>query len=158
MAQTILSLQYLNISIKTRWHIITNRFKTFWFNIPDKIRFLFIGGFNFVVSYVIYSALLYWILGAYHYQIALILSWIISSVISFTTQRIFVFPIDGNLIKQYFKCCTTWIFSYIINAILLEMFVRYLHFNPYVAQIFATSGCAVFTYIMFKCFAFRKEK
>ena len=134
-----------------------NKLQTFWFNLSDKLRFLLVGGFNFVVSYIIYSFVLYFILGDEYYQLALILAWVLSSIVSFTTQRVFVFPVKGNILKQYLKCCTTWVFSYIINAVLLEILVRKLAFNPYIGQIIAVGCCAVFTYIMFKIFAFRSE-
>ena len=134
-----------------------DRLKNFWFNISDKLRFLLIGGFNAGVSYLIYAFLLYFILGETYYQLALALAWIISSVISFTTQRFFVFPVAGNLVIQYFKCCTTWFFSYLLNAFLLWLFVDRLNINAYIAQVLATGCCAVFNYIMFKFFAFRKN-
>ena len=89
--------------------------KQYWFNLSDKIRFLIVGGFNAGVSYLIYSAFCI-ILGEHAYQIALALAWIISSVVSFTTQKFFVFRAKGNWMKEYLKCCTTWVFSYMINA------------------------------------------
>lgn len=131
--------------------------RNFWFNISDKIRFLIIGAFNAGVSYLIFSAICFFI-GEEFYQASLAASWIISSVVSFTTQRCFVFNVKGNLFKQYCKCCTTWIFSYIINATLLEIFVQNFQLNVYLAQILATLACAVFTYTLFKTFAFRKNK
>lgn len=127
-----------------------------WFGLSDKIRFLIIGTCNAGISYTIFSVLVF-LLGKNLYQFALATAWIISSVISFTTQRCFVFNIEGNLLQQYCKCCTTWFFSYLINAILLEIFVKKLILNVYLAQILATLACAVFTYILFKTFAFRKK-
>lgn len=132
------------------------KLKTFWYNLSDKLRFLLVGGFNAVCSYVIYSLLIYFILGENLYQVSLALSWIISSVISFTTQRMLVFPCQGSLVKQYLKCCITWFFSYLINAFLLWMLVEKITMNVYFGQIFATLGCAIFTYIMFKIFAFKE--
>ena len=130
-------------------------FKTFWFNISDKIRFLIVGIFNFLVSYCIYSALVF-ILGEKYYQLSLALSWIISSVVSFTTQKTLVFQVKGNILKQYLKCCTTWFLSYLINAFLLWFVVEQLKINVYLGQLFAVSACAVFNYVMFKIFAFKK--
>lgn len=127
-----------------------------WFNISDKIRFLLVGGFNAGVSYIIFSILCL-IIGEQYYQIALALSWIISSVVSFTTQRCFVFNVSGNLFRQYIKCCTTWVFSYLINAFLLSILVQKVLLNVYISQIIATLACAVFTYTMFKIFAFRRK-
>ena len=126
--------------------------KQYWFNLSDKIRFLIVGGFNAGVSYLIYSAFCI-ILGEHAYQIALALAWIISSVVSFTTQKFFVFRAKGNWMKEYLKCCTTWVFSYMINAGLLEIIVKVLHINVFIAQIIATLSAAVFTYILFKKFA-----
>ena len=131
--------------------------KKFWFSLSDKIRFLFIGGFNAGVSYLIYSALCL-ILGEAAYQIALALAWAISSVVSFTTQKFLVFEAKGNWIKEYLKCCTTWFFSYLINAGLLEFIVKILHLNVFIAQIVATFAAAIFTYVLFKKFAFRPKK
>ena len=101
------------------------KIKDFWFNLSDKIRFLLVGGFNASISYFIFSAICFFV-GEEFYQASLAGAWIISSVISFTTQRCLVFNIEGNVFKQYCKCCTTWVFSYIINAMLLEIFVQKL--------------------------------
>ncbi len=130
--------------------------KKYWFNLSDKIRFLIIGGFNAGVSYLIYSIFCL-ILGDSAYQIALALAWTISSVVSYTTQKFLVFQANGNWIKEYLKCCTTWFFSYLINAGLLEFIVKILHLNVFIAQIVATFVAAIFTYIFFKKFAFRKK-
>lgn len=130
--------------------------KKYWFNLSDKIRFLFVGGFNAGVSYLIYSAFCI-ILGSAAYQIALAIAWIVSSVVSFTTQKFLVFRGKGNWIREYLKCCTTWFFSYLINAGLLEIIVKVLHLNVFVAQIIATLTAAVFTYILFKKFAFKAK-
>lgn len=130
--------------------------KKLWFNLDDKIRFLFVGGFNFVVSYIMYAGFCL-LLGEGAYQIALILAWALSSVVSFTTQRYLVFEGNGNWIKEYLKCCTTWFCSYLVNAFLLELFVKYVHLNVYISQFIATFTAAVVTYILFKKFAFKKE-
>ena len=126
----------------------------FWFKLDDKIRYLFVGGFNFLVAYSIYSGICFWG-GESLYQISLALSWVLSSVISFTTQKFFVFKGGKNWIQEYLKCCATWVISYAINAILLEFFVKFVHFNVYISQFVATFIAAVFTYIVFKKFAFK---
>jgi len=136
--------------------MIRNDIKNLWFKISDKIRFLLVGGMNFLISYVIY---LFWIfiLGRLYYQAALALAWLISSVISFTTQRLLVFQVKRNLFKRYLKCCITWFFSYLINAFFLEVLVQKFQINVYIGQIIANISAAIFTYIMFKIFAFKPE-
>ena len=132
------------------------RMKEFWFSLDDKIRYLVVGSFNAGVCYLIY-ALICLIMGNNIYQIALALAWFLSSAISFTMQRTFVFESKGIWYKEYLKCCVTWFFSYLINAGLLEFTVKYLHLNVYIAQLISNFTAAVFTYILFKTFAFRKR-
>ena len=134
------------------------KIKTHWFKLSDKIRFLLIGMFNFCMSYLIYSGLMYFILGEKYYQLSLALSWVISSVISFATQRNLVFKGMDSIFKEYAKCCITWFFSYLINAFLLWLLVQKLFINPYLGQIIATGFCALFNYMLFKTFAFKKSE
>ena len=129
--------------------------KSFWFKLSDKIRFLIVGGANAGISYLLYFCFVFF-LGDEKYQAALALAWVISSFISFTTQKYLVFNVEGNIFKQYCKCCTTWVFSYVINACILEFFIQKLSFNVYLAQLLATFIAAIFTYVLFKKFAFRK--
>ena len=136
--------------------LLVKNMKKYWFNIPDKLRFIFVGCFNASMSYLIFSCFCL-ILGVASYQMALALAWVCSSVISFSTHKFLVFKGNGLWFKEYLKCCTTWFFSYLINATVLEILVRYLRLNVFVAQIFATMSCAIFTYILFKKFAFTKR-
>lgn len=133
------------------------KISNFWFSLSDKIRFLFVGGFNFAFSYFLFVALL-GIVGKEHYQLNLVLSWILSSFVSYSTQRFFVFCSHGNIIKEYCKCFVSWMVSYAINAILLEVNVSILHMNVYLAQFIAVGTAAVATYFMFKFFAFNNHK
>ncbi len=127
--------------------------RKFLFKIPRQIRFLIAGGFNTFLAYLIY-VLFCKILGVAAYQIALVLSWSISSVISFSIQKYFVFQSGGSWINEYLKCCMSWLFSYLINSALLEFFVKSLNLNIYPAQIFATGITAMFTYCCLKKYVF----
>lgn len=128
-----------------------------WFEIPDKIRFLVIGGVNAGISYIIFilAALL---IGDKYYQICAALQWIISSFFSFTNQKMFVFRTKGNWIREYLKCCTTWLISYLLNALILEVLVKDCNLNVYIAQILSIFSVSVLTYVLFKYFAFRGKK
>ncbi|MBP3925312.1 GtrA family protein [bacterium] len=128
--------------------------KKIWFNLSNKVRFFIIGGFNAGVSYGFY-VLFCLILGNSNYQAALVLSWIFSSIISFTTQKYLVFQSEGNWYKEYLRCCLTWSLSYVLNALFLEISVKVLGMNVFAAQILSTFSVAVFTYVLFKKFAFK---
>ena len=127
-----------------------------WCKIDDKIRFLFIGGVNFAISYVIYVIAIY-LLGNEYYQLCLVLQWVLSSFTSYFNQKFFVFCTKGNYVKEYLKCCSTWVISYFINALLLEIFVKFIFNNALVRQFFAAFIASIATYVLFKYFAFKTK-
>lgn len=133
------------------------KFKNFWFNdLSDKIRFLIIGGLNFVFAYLIFI-LCTFIFGNIHHQINLIMSWILSSFVSYATQRNLVFQSKGSIVKEYLKCLSTWMASYLVNAVLLEINIKVFNLNIFVAQFIAVGIAAVMTYFLFKYFALKNQ-
>jgi len=127
-----------------------------WLKLPNFIRFLIIGSINAGISYIIYAISVF-VLGEAHYQLCVALQWIISSVISYLNQKFFVFCTKGNYISEYLKCCTTWAISYLLNVIILEILVRFIIKNVYIAQFIALFLVSISTYILFKVFAFKKQ-
>ncbi len=128
--------------------------KKMWFSLPNKIRFFLVGSLNAAISYVFYIVFCL-VLGSTKYQIALILSWLFSSVISFSTQKYFVFQSDGKCLQEYAKCCISWTISYLFNALFLEICIKIFILNIFIAQIISTLLAAIVTYILFKYFAFK---
>ena len=129
----------------------------FWFALPDKVRFVLVGGFNATVQYAL-DVLILLIWGESIYQTALVASWILSTFSSFATQKVFVFCTKGNLsvwIREYIKCLGVWVVSYGINAGLLGLFVQICGINAYAAQILAIACTTVSSYLLFKYFAFK---
>ena len=126
-----------------------------WCKIPDKIRFLIIGGVNAGISYAIFALAVY-LLGAAHYQACVILQWSLSSVSSYFNQKFFVFCTRGNYLKEYLKCCSTWAVSYLLNVLILELPVRFAVKNVYLSQLISIFAVSVVTYVLFKYFAFKK--
>ena len=125
------------------------------FKLPRIVRYIIVGCLNAVISYAIFAIFLL-ILGEKYYQLCISLQWIISSVISYLNQKFFVFCTSGNYIKEYLKCCSTWAVSYLLNIIIIEIFIRYITSNTYIAQFFSLMVVSIATYILFKLFAFKK--
>lgn len=128
-----------------------------WMKIPEKIRYLLVGGYNTIVSYALYAGIL-WVMNGRHEQVALALSFFISSLNSYWTQKIFVFATHGNVKKEYVKCLTAWGISYLMNVALLALFVDGLKLNPYAAQIMALVIVTINSWLMLKHFAFKEGK
>ena len=128
-----------------------------WYKLPDIVRFIVIGTINFIVSYLIY-VLFVFILGENQYQLCLALQWVVSSIISYMNQKFFVFCTKGNYIKEYLKCCSTWLVGYFLNVILLEIFVKFIFKEVYISQFVSIGIVSVSTYFLFKFFAFKQSK
>ena len=126
-----------------------------WYKLPDFYRFLIIGGVNAAISYIIFVIAIL-IFGKGQYQLCVALQWILSSVTSYLNQKFFVFCTKGNYIQEYLKCCSTWVVSYFLNVIFLEIFVRYLIKEVYISQLLSIFLVSLVTYVLFKVFAFKK--
>lgn len=127
----------------------------FWMTFPEKVRFLLVGGYNTVVSYALYSLFLY-LLGGSAAQTALFLSFLVSSVNSYWTQRIYVFQSKNKaLLKEYMRCLTAWGINYVFNAGLLFALTHFV--NPYLAQLIALILVTVNSYLMLKYMAFKQK-
>ncbi len=126
-----------------------------WFQLPQPVRFILVGGWNTCVAYGLYVLIL-WIMDSKHPQIALFASFILSTVQGYLTQKIFVFHTKGNYVKEYVKCLGTWGICYLFNAFLLGVFL-YFKFNPYIGQLFSCLIISVNSYLMLKYIAFRNH-
>lgn len=127
-----------------------------WFKLPEKLRFLLVGGFNTVVSYMMFAGLIF-LIGESKYQQSLILSWGLSSFVSFGTLKLFVFQTRGNWFKEYSKCLLTWSVGYVINAGMLEAVVVFLKMNVYIGQAISILTTIIISYTLFKHFAFKNK-
>ncbi len=130
---------------------------SFWIRFPEKLRFLLVGGYNTVISYLLY-ALFLWIGDERYPQLSLFLSFILSSLNSYWTQKIFVFVTSGNYIREYIRCLLSWGISYLLNVFLLYILVHIVLLNPYLAQFIAQILVVVNSYLMLKHFAFKSNK
>ena len=136
----------------------TENIKNFWFGLPKIIRYLFVGSYNFAVSFLIFAILILLLTEEYS-QLCLILSYVISSFNSYFSQKFLVFETRGNYVQEYLKCSLSWGIGYVINAGLLILFQNILKINVYLSQFISLASVAILTYILFKYFSFRsKEK
>ena len=126
-----------------------------WLQLPEKIRFVLVGGYNTVFSYLLYALFLF-LSGNELPQTALFLSFILSSFNSYLTQKFYVFNTRGNYVKEFIGCLAVWELSYLFNMALLWLITTFLINNPYTAQIICLIIVAILNYIFLKRLAFKK--
>ena len=126
-----------------------------WFTLDERVRFAITASCNMGLRYLICVALVF-AFGNLHYQLTLLLMWLISSFIAFYSYKKLVFATEGNHLQEYLKSISIWILSYFINAGVLVLLVEKLDWNLYLAQAVAIGFLLVTNYLLFKHFAFRK--
>lgn len=128
-----------------------------WLGLDERVRFVTVGAVNMGLRYLLF-VVLGWAFTTLHYQVILVLTWIISSFWAFLTYKFLVFRTEGNHLKEYLKSVAVWCVSYLINAGMLEIFTGWLGFNVYISQAVAIVLVLVSNYLLFKHFAFRQKK
>ncbi len=134
-----------------------------WFRLPQKLRFLLVGGFNTVLSYCIFSAL-YWLLDKFNRfnldkiiisDIALVVQYFITINISFITMRYYVFQSHGNWKAELLKAWSVYLSLLLINAPAIS-FLIWLGLHPLVAQAVYLTFSTIITFFLHKYYSFRK--
>lgn len=138
------------------WFVKERNLVDHWFETDERIRFIIAAGGNMAFRYLLF-VLLGLIFTTLHYQMILLLMWLISSVTAFYSYKILVFETEGNHLKEYLKSVLVWTMSYFINAGFLAFLVGYMGVNVYVAQAAAIVFLFVLNYLLFKHFAFRQK-
>ena len=135
-----------------------------WFKLPQKVRFLLVGGFNTVFAYGVFF-LLYWLFEKFNiWQLdkiiisnaALIMQYCISINVSFITMRYYVFQSHGNWKAELIKAWSVYISLLLINAPTIS-FLIWLGFHPLVAQALYLTFSTITTFFLHKYYSFRKS-
>ena len=134
-----------------------------WFCVPEKIRFLLVGGFNTVFAYTLLLVLNFFLSECLAYSksivanIALIIQYVISINLSFLTMRYYVFRSHGIWQKEYVKSCCVYVIIYGINAPIITSLIEFLNWPLWMAQGAYLIISTVLTFLLHKYFSFRKE-
>lgn len=128
-----------------------------WFKIvPEKLRFLLVGGFNTVFAYGVYAFLLEII--KLPYLLALFIQYFITINVSVATMRYYVFRSKGNFIKEFLKAWSVYIGLFFANTVGLSFLVEICRIDELWAQGIYLTFSTILTYILHKYFSFRKRK
>ena len=133
-----------------------------WFKIPQKTRFVLVGGFNTVFAYALLNILAY-VLGEYLpydekivANIALIIQYAITINLSFVTMRYYVFQSHGVWQKEYIRAVGVYIFIYATNAPTISI-LMYFGWPLWLAQGVYLVVSTIITFLLHKYFSFRKN-
>ncbi|MCQ2914339.1 MAG: GtrA family protein [Alphaproteobacteria bacterium] len=129
--------------------------ENFWFDkINEKLRFLLVGGFNTVISYAIFFALVE--IFKIYYNYSLVIQFVITVNISIATMRYYVFHKVSGFWIDYVRGWTSYGVMFLINAPALNVLIIFGHIKPVVAQALYLVISTIMTFFIHKYFSFRK--
>lgn len=115
-------------------------------------RFIFVGVLNLIVSYGAYFILLY--LNIY-YMLALFISSVIGIAHSFIWNKKWTFKSKGDARKESIRFVSVYGIAFLINLVILAVFVEKLMLNPKIAQVFALGVVTIISFYGHKYWSFR---
>jgi putative flippase GtrA len=127
----------------------------FWFKINDKIRFLLVGGYNTLFSFLLFCLLQTLLSGIFHYIVILLFCHLISVFNSFVSLKYFVFRSPKNFLNEYLKVNIVYAVYFVLNALLLYSLKDLLGINIYIAQLLCVIILTVASYFSHKYFSFK---
>lgn len=99
-----------------------------------KIRYILAGGSNTIVTYLVYILLL----RICNYYVAYSFSFVLSIVISYCLNTLFVFKTQFSWIK-FLMFPSVYFTQYLCGLIMLHGIITYLHLSPLIAPIVVTA-------------------
>jgi putative flippase GtrA len=99
-----------------------------------KIRYIAVGAWNTVFSYAAFIFLYYLTNSWLHYMAILVLSQIVGLTNAYVTYKFIVFKTKGNIVREYLRFYVVYGTTFIVNLILIGIFVELLGINPVVSQ------------------------
>ena len=127
-----------------------------WFLLPRQLRFLLVGGFNTVFSYVLFAFLI--VIVNMPYKFALVLNYVIAVNLSIFTMRYYVFRSFGDFWKEYCKAWMVYVLVLFLNYVAMYTMVDIYKMNELVAQAVYTFFITFFIYFMHKYVSFAKKE
>ena len=122
--------------------------------IPEQmLRFLFIGGVNFLFAYGLYAL---FIALHFHYTLAVLLSTVIGICFSFKTMGTFVFDNPSN--RLIFKFVLVYTMGYFLEIGFLRLLSSTVLPNLYAAGILSKAFVAVISFFLNKFLVFKQNK
>ena len=114
-------------------------------------KFLFVGFLNTVVSYMLYA---FFVAIGLVPNLALFFQYILGVLWNFKTTGVIVFKNHNN--KLIFKFIGTYIITFSINSLFLNLLAVKIGLNEYLSQAILVLPVAVLSFLLFKFWVFKE--
>ena len=111
-----------------------------------------------LLSYYLLSTFVFNINRPFWLMVVNVISWILSILFAFFTNKKYVFKNDEKGLNQFFKFVGGRIYTLVLDVLIMFIFVSILHFNDKIIKIISQIIIIVANYVISKIFVFRREK
>lgn len=137
---------------------VLNIFEPFYKKNKEVLLYLFFGGLAFLLSLAVYAY--FNIVLEMNELVANVISWIITVLFAFITNRIWVFAAPTNGTVDFFKQMISFfggrVITLVIEELILLLFITYMGLNSIVVKVIAQVVVIVLNYVISKLIVFRK--
>lgn len=122
----------------------------------QKLLYLFVGGWNTLVGYVLFAAL--WTLfgSVWHYSAVLALSYTVSALQGYWAYKLVVFKTKTPFVKEFPRFAVVYLVVLALNLVAFPALTRAFGLDPYVSQAVFTGAAVVGSYVANRYFSFRE--
>jgi len=117
-----------------------------------EFRFLTVGGFNTLVTYMLYVFLVYM---KVNYILSMAVIYILGIIIGYYLNRIFTFKSNGSKVREFARYVIVYAAGFLISLGLLYVLVEYAKINPVPAGIINIMMVTVFTWFGHRYYSFK---
>jgi len=121
-------------------------------------RYLFVGGLNTVVNYVVGATIYQTLFPRFNFLLVGVIVTFVTISISFTTQKTFVFKTQGKWWVEYLRSYVVYGSSAVLNMGFMWVLLNRAHLNVWLAQGLVTAVAVVISYLGHTAFTFRERK
>ena len=135
-------------------------FNPFYKKYKELLLYLFFGGLSFIVSIATYA--LFNVGMNINELIANVLSWIITVMFAFLTNRVWVFQSTTNGVAEFVKQMLVFysgrVITLVVEEVILLVFITWLGFNSMLIKVIAQVIVILLNYVISKLVVFRKKE
>lgn len=132
-------------------------FNPFYKKYKELLLYLFFGGLSFIVSIATYA--LFNVGMNINELIANVLSWIITVMFAFLTNRVWVFQSTTNGVAEFVKQMLVFysgrVITLVVEEVILLVFITWLGFNSMLIKVIAQVIVILLNYVISKLVVFR---
>jgi putative flippase GtrA len=125
-----------------------------FFQLPEKVRFVLIGGFNTAFGFGLFSLLYLLLYKNLNYLVILIINNFLAVSVAFFMLKFFVFQTQDNYWKEFIRCHLIYLLILMLNSILLYLLVDVFNQEVIISQFLITITLVVLSYSGHKHFSF----